>query len=412
MRFILSMAWRNIGRNRRRTLLAVISVTLSIMLIVFMKAFVSGFVDSMVRNYTRSESGHIRIVNKQFADRAKLLPVTRNVPAPDSIIIQLRNNPEIGPRITFAAERYLFGVLLNHKGNNKPAMAIAGDPQKERELSMLYKSLLPGGTYGDGEREMIMGAKLAGILDYKVKDTVRVLCNGADGALRLRKFVLTGLFQTSINVMDERFFQIGISDARKLLRTGSDAQQIVLFIDNYRDAAEVADKVRTSLNDTSLVVQPWMEVGPYYQLVKLSETVYNYFYFIIALLGAFIISNIMMMVVLERRKEIGILKSMGMKRREILALFLSEGVIMGTIGSISGAIMGTIVNLVLSAVGIDFSKMMSSMTLPMDNVIYPHTDILSVVQMVCIGIAVASLVALLPSRQAARMDAVEAIKSV
>jgi putative ABC transport system permease protein len=412
MRFILSMAWRNIGRNRRRTLLAVLSVTLSIMLIVFMKAFVGGFIDSMVRNYTRNESGHIRIVNKKFADRDKLLPITDNVPEPDLIITLLRNNPQIGPRITFAAERYLFGVLLNNKGNNKPAMAIAGDPQKEEELSMLYKSLLPGGKYCSGEREMIMGAKLAGILDYKVKDTVRVLCNGSDGALRLRKFVLTGLFQTDINAMDERVFQIGISDARKLLRTGSDAQQIVLFIDNYRDAAEVATAIRAFLSDSSLVVQPWMEVGQYYQLVRLSETVYNYFYFIIALLGAFIISNIMMMVVLERRKEIGILKSMGMKQREILALFLFEGVMMGTIGSICGVILGTIVNVVLSVVGIDFSKMMSSMTLPMDNVIYPQPDIISVLQMLCIGIAVASLVALLPSRQAAKMDAVEAIKSV
>ena len=412
MRFILSMAWRNIGRNRRRTLLAVISVTLSIMLIVFMKAFVSGFVDSMVRNYTRSESGHIRIVNKKFADRAKLLPVNENVAGPDSIISLLKNNPEIGSRITFTAERYQFGVLLNNKGNNKPAMAIAGDPRKEKELSMLYKSLLPGGTYCSGEREMIMGAKLAGILDYRVGDTVRVLCNGADGALRLRKFVLTGIFKTDINVMDERVFQIGIDDARKLLRTGSDAQQIVLFIDNYRDAAKVADAIRTLLADPSLAVQPWMEVGPYYRLVRLSETVYNYFYLIIALLGAFIISNIMMMVILERRKEIGILKSMGMKQREILGLFLAEGVMMGTIGSICGVVMGTVVNVALSVVGIDFTKMMSSMTLPMDNVIYPRPDIVSVMQMLCIGIAVASLVALLPSRQAAKMDAVEAIKSV
>ena len=412
MRFILSMAWRNIGRNRRRTLLAVISVTLSIMLIVFMKAFVSGFVDSMVRNYTRSESGHIRIVKKKFADRSKLLPVTDNVAGPDSIIAMLKNNPKTGSRITFAAERYMFGVLLNNKGNNKPAMAIAGDPQKEKDLSMLYKSLLPGGRYCDGEREMIMGAKLADILGYTVHDTVRVLCNGTDGSLRLRKFYLTGIFRTDINVMDERVFQIGIDDARKLLRTGSDAQQIVLFIDNYRDAAAVADAVRASLHDSSLVVQPWTEVGRYYQLVRLSETVYNWFYFIIALLGAFIISNIMMMVVLERRKEIGILKSMGMKHREILALFLSEGIMMGAIGSMCGVILGTVLNAVLSVVGIDFSKMMSSMTLPMDNVIYPRPDILSVLQMLCIGVAVASLVALLPSRQAAKMDAVEAIKSV
>ena len=146
--------------------------------------------------------------------------------------------------------------------------------------------------------------------------------------------------------------------------------------------------------------------------MKLSDTIYNWLYGVIALLGAFIISNIMMMVVLERRKEIGILKSMGMKRREILALFLTEGVMMGVIGSLCGIILGTVVNAILSIVGIDFSKMMSGLTLPMDNVIYPHPNLFSAVQMFLIGTLVAALVALLPSRQAAKMNAVDAIKSV
>ncbi|MBN1576307.1 MAG: ABC transporter permease [Chitinispirillaceae bacterium] len=412
MSFILSMAWRNIGRNRRRTLLAVISVTLSIMLVVFMKAFVTGFVDSMVRNYTRHESGHIRITTKRFAERSKLLPVDDNVTSPDSLITVVRGLPEVGPKIVFAAERFMFGVLMNNNGNNKPAMAIAGDPQQEKELSMLYKSLLPGGKYCEGPREMIMGGKLAGILNYTPGDTVGVMCKGADDALRFRKFHLTGLFKTNINSIDERVFQIGIDDARALLRTGTDAQQIVLFIDNYRDADAFAAAITSALGDTVLSVQSWTETGPYYQLVKMSDTIYNWLYGIIALLGAFIISNIMMMVVLERRKEIGILKSMGMKQREILALFLTEGVMMGVIGSVGGVLLGTVVNGVLSVVGIDFSKMMSGLTLPMDNVIYPQPDLFSAIQMFLVGTAVASLVALLPSRQAAKMNAVEAIKSV
>ena len=412
MKFIFTMALRNIGRNRRRTLLAVISVTLSIMLVVFMKAFVTGFIDSMVRNYTRHDSGHIRISAKRFAERSKLLPVTDNLKSPDSLIAAVRALPEVGPKIVFAAERFMFGVLLNNSGNNKPAMAIAGDPQQEKKLSMLYKSLTPGGRYCDGPREMIMGEKLAKILNYTVGDTVRVMCKGADDALRFRKFFLTGIFKTNINSIDERVFQIGIDDARALLRTGGAAQQIVLFIGNYREADAVAAAIRTALNDTSLAIQSWTEIGPYYQLVKLSDTIYNWLYGVIALLGAFIISNIMMMVVLERRKEIGILKSMGMKRREILALFLTEGVMMGVIGSLCGIILGTVVNAILSIVGIDFSKMMSGLTLPMDNVIYPHPNLFSAVQMFLIGTLVAALVALLPSRQAAKMNAVDAIKSV
>jgi len=412
MKFIGALAWRNIGRNRRRTLCAVISVALSIMLVVFMKAFVSGFIDSMVRNYTRHDSGHIRISTQRFAERSKLLPVGNNIKSPDSLIAAVRALPDVKGRIFFAAERYMFGVVLNNNGNNKPAMAIAGDPQQEKELSMLYKSLLPGGTYCSGSREMIMGEKLAKTLQYARGDTVKVMCKGADDALRFRKFHLTGMFRTNINSIDERVFQIGIDDARALLRTGNDAQQIVLFIKNYWDADAVAVLIGNALGDTSLAVLSWTKTGPYYQLVKMSDTVYKWLYGIIALLGAFIISNIMMMVVFERRREIGILKSMGMKQREILVLFLTEGVMMGVIGSACGIILGTIVNGILSIVGIDFSKMMSGITIPMDNVIYPHPNVFSAVEMFLIGTLVAALVALLPSRQAAKMNAVDAIKRV
>jgi putative ABC transport system permease protein len=406
------MALRNIGRNKRRTLLAVLSVALSITFIVFMKAFVTGFIGSIVRNYTRQECGHIRITTAKFADRAQRYPVGYNLKNTDSLIDIIKSAPGIGDDISFITERFMFGVLLNNDGNTKPAIAIAGDPQKEKELSMLYKSLLPESRYSVNSREMIMGYKLAALLGYRPGDTVRVMTQGADNALHLRKFLCTGLFKTGINSFDDRIFQIGIEDARALLRAGGDAQQIVLFLDDYKKADAGAALIRTALSDTSLSVASWTTIGSYYSLVKMSGAMYNWLYGFIALLGAFIISNIMMMVVLERKKEIGILKSMGMKRREILSLFFCEGVIMGTMGSVAGVLFGSIVNAILSVTGIDFTKMMSTVTIPMDNVIYPRTDPVSLLQMFIIGIIVSSIVALLPSRQAAGMNAVDAIKSV
>jgi putative ABC transport system permease protein len=377
MTSIFAMALRNIGRNKRRTLLAVISVMLSMAFIVFMKAFVAGFIDSMVRNYTRQECGHVRITTKKFAERSKFFPVASNVNNPDSLIAALRQLPGVGSHIAVAAKRCMFGVLLTNKGNSKPAVALAGDPEQERTLSMLHKSLLPGGAYADGEREMIMGSTLARHLGHRVGDTVRVMANGADDALHLRKFILTGIFETKINSIDERMFQIPIADAGALLHTGKNVQQIVLFLNDYRGAGAVADAIRGALGDTTLAVMPWTEVGPYYSIVKMAEKVYGWMYAAIAFLGAFIISNIMMMVILERRKEIGILKSMGMKRRAILVLFLTEGVMMGSIGSLAGVALGTAINIVLSITGLDFSKLMAGSTIPMENVIYPQPDALS-----------------------------------
>jgi len=119
-----------------------------------------------------------------------------------------------------------------------------------------------------------------------------------------------------------------------------------------------------------------------------------------------------MMIVLERRREIGILKSMGLKKREILLLFTLEGLILGGIGSISGAFLGTIINIPLSIYGLDFSSSMSSMNFPMDNIVKWMINVGSIITAMVLGIIVSAIMSLIPSRHAAKMKAVDAIRSV
>jgi ABC-type lipoprotein release transport system permease subunit len=119
-----------------------------------------------------------------------------------------------------------------------------------------------------------------------------------------------------------------------------------------------------------------------------------------------------MMVVLERRREIGVLKSMGFRRRETLWLFVFEGMALGFIGSTAGTLLGAAISTVFHFHGIDFSKALSSISMPMDNVVYFTVSAGGLVQAIVIGTIVSALVSLLPSLTAARMNAVDAIKSV
>ncbi|MCX7727567.1 MAG: ABC transporter permease, partial [Chitinispirillaceae bacterium] len=374
--FIISLAYRNLLRNKRRTFLAVISVLLSVMFILFMKAFVKGFLDSMVINFTRLECGHIRITTKEFEKIANMFPVSYNIKDVD-IILKSFSEENISKEIDLVVPRFTFGVLMNNNGKNKPAVAIAGEAEKEKRFSLFFRTLLPGSKYIEKERELIMGEKLAALLQYKIGDTVRILSKGSDDAFRMRKFVLVGIFKTNVTAIDERFFFINIKDAQKLLKAESEAQQIVIFIKDYREANKIALKIQKSIDDSTISVKPWSDLMEFYTLISTAESIYMFFYGIIALLGSFIISNIMMMVVYERRKEIGLLKSMGMKQREILLLFLTEGILMGSVGSLCGIIGGTIINFILSITGMDFTKVMSNFTFPMDNIVYPRQDIVS-----------------------------------
>jgi putative ABC transport system permease protein len=411
MSFIGKLAMRNVGRNKRRSLLAALSVGLAALFIVFMQGMTGGFLDSIVRNYTKSETGHIRITTKKFEEDARFSPVSDNIADPSAVIQRLRADPAVADEIAMVTQRVRFGVLLSNGQKNKSAAALAGDPAAERELLMLHKSIRSGGRYLEGSREMIIGCSLADALGFTLGDTVKVVATGSDHALHMRTFVIVGVFETGLNALDEAVFQIGLDDARALLRMKESAQQIIVMLDDYRRAEAVASSMRANLDADLLAVTPWTAIGDYGKMVDMANRVYTLMYYAVALLGAFIITNILLMVVMERRKEIGIMKSMGFRASEILALFVTEGAILGAAGSACGAALGVAVTAYFHVHGVDFTALSGSFHIPMDNVIYFNLDPANALGVVAMGTAISALVSIGPSRKAARMNAVEAIKS-
>ncbi len=412
MKTLMIMALRNIGRNRRRTLLAVASVGISLLFLVFLQGFLGGMTASMVKNYTKNETGHIRITTKEFAKRSKFFPVTENIREPGRIMERILQEQTISRDISLITERINFGVFLENEGHNKTAVALSGDPVKERDLLYLQKSILQGGRYIEKSGETIVGVKTAEALHLEVGDTLKVMTQGSDYALHLKKFLITGIFRTGVNSLDDGVFQIPVSDAKELLRTEGGTQQILIMLTDYKKAGAVAETIRRLAHDESLAIIPWTDIGDYPKLIALTEKLYGFILVVVVFLGTFIITNIMMMVVLERKKEIGILKALGFSRRKILFLFLAEGAVLGLIGSAIGVASGFAVNVILHFKGIDFSGLLASFNYPMDNVLYPVIDPAGVIGLIVLGTLVSTLVSLLPSRRAATMNAVDAIKSV
>jgi putative ABC transport system permease protein len=260
-----------------------------------------------------------------------------------------------------------------------------------------------------------VGAKLAEDLGLKVGDTLRVVSEKADYGMGFKKFRITGVFRTGVDTFDESAFQIGLADARELLGLSKGASQILVMLKDYRDSDAAAKLIAAHLASAGfekLSVQSWTSLGDIAALITLSARIYLWGEILVAFLGAFIIANIMVMVVLERRREIGLLKSMGMEGPRILRLFLVEGMLLGVIGSAAGALLGTALNAWLSVKGLDFTSSISGSGIAMDNVIYTGVHPLHVVLLFMLGAAVSAILSFLPSRGAARMDPVEAIRSV
>jgi len=393
-------------------MLAIISISLAILFIIYLKGLIGGFTGSIVKNYTKNETGHIRISTKKFEENSRFYPINDNIKNPKKLITQILSQAEIADKIDIITQRINFGVLINHGGNNEMAVALAGNPETEKNLLMLQKSLLPGGKYIENADETIIGYKLAQNLNYELGDQIRVMTRGSDYALHLKKFKIVGIFKSGLNTLDETIFQIPINGAKKLLRMGNQTQQIIIFLKDYHRSDEIALKILNALSDQNLAVTPWTKIGGYYSYVKMAAGIYNWLYIIIALFGAFIIGNIMMMVVFERRKEIGLIRSMGMSGKDVLLLFINEGFILGFIGSVVGSSLGFLLVLFFHYHGIDFSSMMGSLKFPMDNIINFKISFYGIFMPLVLGTVIAALISVAPSYKAAKMKIVDSIKSV
>ncbi len=463
MNWIFDLALRNFKRNRRRTVLAVVSIALSVALTTFLNGFTSGVLQNMVKNITKNDSGHIRIATEGFVKRSRFMPMDELVEDPQTLIKAIQAIPEVNREIAAIAPRIMFGTLLSNGPNTVAAYGVAGDMETEQGVLNMNRSIIKG-RYLQNKGEIILGERAAASLGLTVGDSIRIVTQGADYSLRLRRFTIVGLFSTGLVQMDRSFFQIPLQDGVEFLRTGGAVQQILILLKDYTKAdrlsaliaqelsrqgfpiagaasgavtARAAPASRTSgagapaaagsaeatpnaAFDTASAVSPtdalriqsWTEIGEYPRLIKLMEVIYFWIELVITFLGAFIISNIMMMVVLERKREIGILKALGLNRRETLRLFLAEGALMGLIGSGAGALVGLLLCWVFSVYGIDFSSAVGSLTFPIDPVFYSVVNPLNVVALFIMGLFVSLVVSYLPSRRAARLDPVEAIKAV
>ena len=409
------MAIRNLGRNRRRSSLAVLSVFIAITLVVFMDGLISGVVDSLARNFTKNETGQVNVTTTEYRQRERFMPASAALRDSDAVVSAIRSTPGLSDRLVQVTPRALIGVVLSSGSATKVARCIAGDPQAEKSMLMLDRALLPGSSYLDAKGTAVLGKKLADDLGLTTGDTLKVIAEKADYGMGFKKFRISGLFRTGLDTFDGSTFLVSLSDARDLLGLDRGASEVLVMLKDYREADRAAKLISSHLAAaglSGLSVQSWTSLGDVAALITFTRNIYFWGEIIVALLGAFIIANIVMMTVLERKREIGILMSMGMERPRILWLFLVEGVLLGTMGSAAGVMVGTAVNAWLSVQGLDLSRSISGAGIPLDNIIYTAVHPLNVAWLFLVGVLVAVIVSFLPSRTAARMDPIEAIRSV
>jgi putative ABC transport system permease protein len=211
------------------------------------------------------------------------------------------------------------------------------------------------------------------------------------------------------------FLLVPIDTAELMLKMQDEATEVLLLARDERRLNELAARANAVIAEagvSGVEARPWERIGMWYALIRTVDLMYNFIALFFFILGTTVIINTTMMVIFERLREIGTVSALGMKPGEIVRLFFLEAFFISAIAAFVGVLLGTGITLALSRSGVDLSQAMQGVSFEVNPVIRPRPALRSTVFVFCYSVAVASLASFLPSRRAAKIQPVEALRSL
>ncbi len=344
------LALRNLARHRKRSLLALGAIGFGVIALILAGGFMEWVFWAMRESAIQGRLGHIQVTRPGFLTEGVADPFSYLLPAggPEADLIAR------DPQVAVLAPRIAFSGLASHGDVTVSYLADGVDPEKEAKISVDFRIAKGEALAADDPTGIIVGMGLAELIGVQPGDTLTLLANTASGGLNGLDTHIRGIFYTSNKVWNDSALRVPITLARDLLRVEG-AHTWVLLLKDTRETAPVLARLESRLAGQPLALEltPWTRLADFYnKTVGLFSRQLNVVRIIIGLIIILSISNVLVMGVLQRTSEIGTLMAVGLRRRRILRLFLSEGAMLGLIGGGGGAALGYALAEIISFIGI------------------------------------------------------------
>ncbi len=404
---LYKIAWRNVRRNGRRSLLSGSAIGIAAMAIVLMFALIAGMKDDLAWNVQTYSTGRIRVRHKDFDENEQLNPLHLRVMDPGVLVEKidsLEGVSAVSPRINFPG-------LADPNDKNVKSMGVGVDFKHEIDFQDIPKYLKEGRVPVSGSKETLIGSGLARKLDVDLGDKFTVITTTMRRSPNAMTFEVAGIIQLPYPMVDNLLFFVSLDRAQKLTGLGDAATEILVKFDDSISDKKARAAVQSVLREGGdTTARNWTELNALVAYISLAQMIYNYIGFIFFLLASTVIINTTMMVIFERTREIGTIGAMGMKGGEIVKLFFLEAAMIGVMGSFVGTIVGTIFAWILSKTGINLAAAMEGVNMEISGVMYTKLNLRSTVLVFFFGSIIAALASLLPSRRAAKIEPAEALR--
>jgi len=408
------IAYRDLGRNKRRSSLTLVAVALGMGLLIVMSGLIKGAVDGSVENAIRLQTGHLQVRAASYDEEQVSLEWKDLLSDPDELAAQIR--AMAGVRL---ATPVLWANGMLTGGDESVGVQVFGIDPLSEFYAPIREAIVAGAFLAPDDRSgLLMGQRLANSLGLSVGDRISLVVSTADQQPDEALFTIRGLYSTGVASYDETRVFLPLTKAQAFTQTKGHASAIVVLLDRQDDADATAAALRASGQQTQeLRTLTWRDLNQVLlQAMDASAVFLDMMNLVVLAVVAIVIANTLLMAVFERAREMGILAALGMKGRQILSMFLLEAGTLGLAGIVLGLILGGLGIVYLATVGLPIGEAAAageaSNMITYGNVLYARFSLPDTVSLSIAGLAITLLGALYPAWFAARLEPIEALRAL
>ncbi|HLO29070.1 MAG TPA: ABC transporter permease [Anaerolineales bacterium] len=402
MNQLFKMAFRDLGRNKRRSLLSALAVTMGTALLLLIAATIRGEMGGALQNSIRLQTGHLQVRASSYDESKNSLAWEDLIEDPDQVIQQLKTLPQV----VAATPRLIASGILTLGDESKGLQVMGIDPAAEPN-QVFRQGLMAGDFLTADDREgILIGKPLAEKFGLSVGRQVSLLVNTSDGNVEEQLFTIRGIFSTKTPYYDENTVFMPIAKAQAIAHAENHASLIFVMLQNPAQAEPVA----AALASSNYQIKTWQQLNELTtQLEDFANAFMYIFYLIILGITATVVTNTLVMAVYERTREIGILSAIGMKGGQIMSQYLTEATLLATAGVIGGLVFGGLIVAYIAKVGFFIPATSAYTGILMGERIYPQLVVQDAIGLSIAAYVITLLASLYPAVLAARMEPVEAL---
>jgi putative ABC transport system permease protein len=409
MKLYLRLAWRNIWRHRRRTLIVVAAMGLGLAMMMMYDGLVGGFEQAIYGNAIKVLGGNIQVRSGAYLTEANV-----------SALIPLENDAAVvaaamaQPQVLAASRRINTGGLASSTEGAFAVNIIGIEPEKEQDVNLASQFVTSGRYLSADDGDVVfIGKGLADSMGVQVGDRFTLTGQSTHDQMRRRTMTVGGIYDLGMPDIEKQTIYISLAEAQDLYDLSGGSTEVAITLKKLGEEAPVIAALKTAV--PGYEIQSWDTNFP--ELKAAIETkggVMNIFSVIILGIAGIGILNLLLMAVYERTREIGLLAAIGLKPRQIATLFILEGTMMGLVGVLAGVLLGLTFNGIFRQVGFDYSSFSSltSYLALISGRVYPEWGVDKLLSRALTVAIIASLAAFIPAREAAQREPAEALHYV